>query len=289
MKTNKKIQLIAIGLIAISIFIILIVSNTCLTITNYNLQCENLPSSFNNFKIVHLSDLHNWDSGQDNKKLLTAIEQQNPDIIVMTGDMVTATPDGAEIDVFISFAQQLAGKYDVFFINGNHEYDIDATYPSLLHTPLSESGFHVLKNEKISISRDDQTIDIYGIPWHYFYNKRGDKVIFDLDKIKEFIGEKNDRNFSVLLTHDPSHFDIYSDWGADLTLCGHMHGGMIRIPFIGGVISPEGAFFPKYDAGLFDHNNKRLIVSRGLGNGNRGIRFLNPPEMVVITLKTTQR
>ncbi|WDC83435.1 hypothetical protein PL321_11895 [Caloramator sp. mosi_1] len=98
------------------------------------------------------------------------------------------------------------------------------------------------------------------------------------------MGKIDDRTYNILLTHNPLYFKTYSSWGADLTLCGHIHGGIIRIPFIGGFLSPERVFFPKYNAGKYEINNNILIVNRGLGNGDFGLRFNNRPEVTVITL-----
>lgn len=98
------------------------------------------------------------------------------------------------------------------------------------------------------------------------------------------MGVYDSAQYGVLLAHNPLCFDSYAKWGADLTLCGHVHGGMIRLPFAGGLLSPEREFFPKYSAGIYEHSGKKMIVSRGLGSGTFGIRILNRPEIVVITL-----
>ena len=95
---------------------------------------------------------------------------------------------------------------------------------------------------------------------------------------------KAPEGYTILLAHNPNYFDVYADWGADLSLSGHIHGGMIRLPLIGGVLSPETLLFPKYDAGVFENGAAKMILSRGLGRGRMGIRLFNPPEVVSITL-----
>ena len=85
-----------------------------------------------------------------------------------------------------------------------------------------------------------------------------------------------------MLAHHPAYFDAYASWGADLTLSGHLHGGMIRLPFVGGLVSPQMRLFPKYDKGLYTKKGKKLIVSAGLANHTVNIRINNPPELVVI-------
>lgn len=94
----------------------------------------------------------------------------------------------------------------------------------------------------------------------------------------------NEKEYNILLAHNPLYFDIYAKHNVDLTLSGHVHGGMIRLPFIGGVLSPERKFFPKYNSGIYSINNKKLIVSRGMGHSKPGIRIFNMPEIVSITL-----
>jgi predicted MPP superfamily phosphohydrolase len=104
--------------------------------------------------------------------------------------------------------------------------------------------------------------------------------------MEEVLGKPEPAGFNLLLAHDPVNFEVYSEWGSDLTLCGHMHGGMIRLPFLGAVFSPEKKLFPKYGEGVFSSLQNTMIVNRGLGNGRIGFRFLNRPELTVITLKS---
>jgi len=270
---------------------IFIISNTMLTVSGYDLEYASLPSSFDGFRIVHLSDLHSTRFGAGNQRLLKAIEKQRPDIIVMTGDMINSTDQ--EYSIFISLAEQLASKYKVYFVVGNHEQSLKDNQLQLLYSELTNAGVYVLNNEKMAIEKDDDSINIHGMWFNLRYysdqtnqyiRDNPDDYYFTLDRMKGVMDVHDDNQFSILLTHNPLYFDTYSQWGADLTLCGHIHGGMIRLPFLGGVYSPERTYFPEYDAGLFTSADKRMIVSKGLGNGKLGFRFLNCPEIVVITL-----
>ncbi|SHH94836.1 metallophosphoesterase [Clostridium grantii] len=90
---------------------------------------------------------------------------------------------------------------------------------------------------------------------------------------------------NILLVHNPKYFEKYSNWGADLIFSGHVHGGIIRLPYLGGLLSPDRRFFPKYDNGVYENNGNKMIVSRGLGNSHLNLRINNKPELIVVTLK----
>ena len=106
------------------------------------------------------------------------------------------------------------------------------------------------------------------------------------ERIDNFLGESNKEEYNILLAHNPRHFEGYADWGADLTLAGHVHGGMVRLPFIVGIFSPDTFLFPEYSSGLYEIEESKLVVNRGLGKGRRGFRLFNQPELGVITLGT---
>ncbi len=271
--------------------LIFIVSNNLLTVSKYKLQYENLPESFQGLKIVHLSDLHSKSFGRNNRRLVRRIDKESPDILVMTGDMVNSTDE--DFGIFIDLSKILADKYDSYYIVGNHEQNLDDNKLQVLYDGLSQAGVHILDNSKISLNRGSETIDLYGLWFNlrYYSDQRSEFIrnhpedyYFSLDKIETILGKKDPDSFTILLTHNPVYFPTYIDWEADLTLTGHIHGGMLRIPFLGGVFSPEKTFFPEYDAGDFEENKRHMIVSRGLGNGNVGMRFFNCPEIVVIEM-----
>ena len=106
--------------------------------------------------------------------------------------------------------------------------------------------------------------------------------------MKEILGEADEDYFNILLAHNPQYFKEYAGWGADLTLAGHIHGGLVRLPLLGGVVSPMVSFFPKYDGGTFFENGKEMILSRGLGTHTIPIRMFNPGELNIITIKGKQ-
>lgn len=149
-------------------------------------------------------------------------------------------------------------------------------------------GIKVLYNSWETISRGGSYIKIYGLvtPMIYYKDrlreyKRG--VSFTKTDAERFLGKTDASCYQILLAHNPLYFPSYRDWGADLTFSGHIHGGIIRIPGMGGLLSPDMTFFPKYDGGHFEEQGRHLVVSRGLGN-HFLMRVMNPPELVAVTL-----
>ncbi|HZK43448.1 MAG TPA: metallophosphoesterase [Syntrophomonadaceae bacterium] len=277
--------ILLIALIFISIF----ASKYIIQVSTYNITSNKIPSAFNHFKILQISDLHSNTFGLDNINLIKKVEKINPDIVVMTGDMVDTTD--TDFDVFINLATVLSEKYDVFFIMGNHEQNLVTQKRKFLIEQLKETGITVLDNEFVAIDREQETIHLYGMWFNLRYyrnltDKSAEDIQFTPEKMKTILGECDESIYNILLTHNPLYFNTYADWGSDLTLAGHVHGGMIRIPFIGGLLSPERNLFPKYSAGHYEIGNKNLIVNRGLGNGGFGIRVFNNPEISVIILET---
>lgn len=272
-----------------AILVITWVSNVVITTTKYTVTSDKLPETFDGFTIVQLSDLHNRTFGTDNEQLIKKIEKQSPDIIVMTGDMIGSKDKNDQ--VFLSLAEELAKEYPVYFISGNHEQFLEDDALNEFLNQLRDLGVQVLDNERISIERQGQKIHLYGMWFNlrYYRNLNSEyssSYYFGDDKIRTVLGESNPDVYTILLTHNPVYYDTYINWGADLTLCGHMHGGMIRLPYMGGVLSPENEFFPEYDSGEYKTGDQTMIVSRGLGNGYFGFRFWNCPEIVVVKLQS---
>lgn len=267
-----------------------LISNHFLTVSRYSVTSDRLPPEFDGYRIVQLSDLHSAVFGRDNHTLVKKIRRLKPDLVVMTGDMVNSTDEN--FDTFFSLAQTVAKEFDAYFIVGNHEQMLGEKETELFTQSLEARGVTVLDNQSVLLERNGSYIRLYGMWFHLrFYADRSPDadaaVQYTLteENMIDILGENDRETYSLLLTHNPVYFDTYRAWGADLTLCGHMHGGMVRLPFAGGVYSPEKTFFPQYDAGLFTWENQTMIVSRGLGNGNLGFRFLNCPELVCITLQ----
>jgi predicted MPP superfamily phosphohydrolase len=278
----KPLHLAAFILFA-AVFAEILVSNTALQVTRLTIRSKKCPAAFNGFTIVQLSDLHSKEFGHDNIRLLRAVKTQSPDMIVMTGDMVDRLDK--DFSVFFTLADSLAGVCPVYYIPGNHEQSKDAKSQNKIKMMLNEIGVRILENDRTSLNKDGQSVNLFGFD-SYIGSYEPKPSAFGPDFLKKVLGRPDPAGLSILMAHDPVYFDAYSEWGADLTLCGHMHGGMIRLPFLGPVFSPEKRLFPKYGEGDFSSLQNTMVVNRGLGNGRIGFRFLNRPEIIVITLKS---
>lgn len=256
-----------------------------ISVTTHVIHLDDLPKEFDGYKIVQLSDLHNQEFGYENERLIERINQIKPDIIVMTGDMLTNTREvSTNGDVLIKLVESLNQQYPIYYVTGEHEeglyyedrnkYQIDGTKEDY-EEKLSQLGVTVLNDEQVTITRQDATINVYGLKEHLSGDIQIDKRL----------GQSNKEEVAILLSHRPTYFDDYTKWGADLIFCGDTHGGMIRLPVIGGILSAEG-FFPEYDGGLFRKENSVMVVSRGLGNNPIPLRINNRPEIVEVILKS---
>ncbi|MGL5352008.1 MAG: metallophosphoesterase [Clostridium sp.] len=288
LKKNSKLKITTISFVIISILTILYL-NSKLDVTKYNFSSKKLPKVFDGFKIVQLSDFHGEGIGENNKLIVEKIKKINPDIVVMTGDMINESIDNIEdIKGVIS---ELKGKYPIYYVDGNHE-QIAAILSTKIYdsylAELKDLGVVVLKNESVEIVKDNNAINIAGIDMPLDDGTALFKTESELDEnyIDNTIRTGDDDKFKILLAHNPLFIKEYSKWGADLVLSGHMHGGIVRIPVIGiGLFSTEQKLFPKYDAGKFKVDNSTMIVNRGIGNSSVNIRIFNKPEIGLITLK----
>lgn len=283
---NKKIKNVTLILLFFTVMAIMIYrDNNVLQVSRYKIKSDKIPANFHGFQILQLSDLHNKSFGKNNTALLEKIHRENPDIVVMTGDMINAK--NPKIPVFLSLAKAISKDYDTYYILGNHELYINQDEVNKMISELTTFGVKVLNNEHVVLSKGKDYVNLYGF-WSYFVyntdNEHSSNVNFGFQQINDTLGKIDDKAYNILLTHNPLYFQTYADWGADLTLAGHIHGGVIRIPFLGGLLSPEVKLFPEYDSGFYNMNKKELIVNRGLGNSSAILRILNRPEISVITL-----
>lgn len=286
---KKSFIITVVFLLVLIIAILIYFDNNVLQVSQYTISSNKIPASFNGFKILQLSDLHSKKFGKDNDRLIKKINEEKPDIIVMTGDMVDRKD--TNYNNFMSLARVLSKSYETYYIVGNHEQSLSEDKQRFLLDKLKEIGVRVLDNEKVEITKGSDSINLYGLWINLRYYKDENNgytkgVSLGTKQMETILGNLDSNSYNVLLAHNPLYFDTYEKWGADLTLSGHIHGGMIRLPFVGGLLSPERKFFPKYDAGNYKVSGKDLIVSRGLGNGKLAFRIFNKPEIVVITLKS---
>lgn len=276
---NKSIAAISgLGLLSMRIYL----DNKFLNVSKYEIKSNKLPIEFNKFKIVHLSDFHSYDFGKNNIKVIEKINDENPDIIVMTGDMVNKYDNN--FDRFLKLSETLSKSYRIYYIVGNHEKRLRDYHLNFIIEKLSQFNIQILNDEKVIIKRKNAFINIYGIDIPLSFYKIRNRPSNIEDAVGSVLKRCKEKEYNILLAHNPLYFEIYSKFSVDLTLSGHVHGGMVRLPFVGGVLSPERKLFPKYSSGVYKINNKELIVSRGLGHSKPGMRLFNMPEIVSITL-----
>lgn len=281
--------LLAAGALAVFFLTVMAIDCNRFTIREYNCSSKKLEKDM---KIVLLSDMHNKSFGEDNRKLARAINQVCPDIILIAGDMYTAAK-GQEAKEAQKLMEVLADKYPVYYGNGNHEQKT-ALYPKeygnvyqAFARELERLGVRHLVNEKVSLT--SRKIAIYGLELDREYYGKFKKKKMDKGYLEKLLGKPDSSNYNILIAHNPDYFEDYAAWGADLVVSGHIHGGLMRLPFLGGVISPAMRLFPKYDGGIFEAGNSRLVLSRGLGTHTLPIRIFNPGELVVIRLWSASR
>lgn len=239
------------------------------------------------FSVVFLSDLHNVSYGAGNEKLLREIRNQAPEAVFIGGDMIVGTKK-PRIRAAVELMGELTKLYPVYCGNGNHEGRMHEepekygeTYEAYSEM-IRSFGVHLLENgsEKMQIRKMRFTVWGFELPQKYY--RRRNKLLLSSSLIEEKLGRPEPDSFHIMLAHHPAYFDAYTAWGADLVLSGHYHGGMIRLPLFGGLISPQLQFLPPYSRGMFAKDGRRMIVSSGLGSHTVKLRINNPPELVVI-------
>lgn len=239
-------------------------------------------------RIVLLSDLHNKSYGKDNEKLLSAIGEAGPDLILSAGDLMTSVPEKS-MEVAERLVEKLAARYPFYYGNGNHEYRIyheEEKYGGMgkeYRSVLETCRIRLLENETAQLPL--YGIRIAGLDLRREHYKKFKEGELPPSEINELLGTCQEDWFTILIAHNPAFFESYAAWGADLTLSGHVHGGVMRLPFLGGVLSTSFRLFPKYDGGLFTIGSKAMVVSRGLGSHTIPIRVFNPAELVIIDLE----
>lgn len=245
-------------------------------------------------KIVLISDLHSFTYGKDNEPLLQAVRRAAPDLILIPGDLIV-TKKTEKYETALRFLRALSKlQVPVFFSNGNHESkaqqpdaDSYAAYQRY-RNEMERLGVTVLNNQSRIIQAGGTSVRISGLELPLSCYKKGKKPYLKEDEIRKLLGSASKEHLQILLAHHPAFAGQYAAWGADVTVCGHNHGGLVCIPGLGSVISPQFIPFPKYDAGEFTIDGRKVYISRGLGTHTFHIRVFNRAELVVISIKPGQ-
>lgn len=231
----------------------------------------------NGVKIAHISDLHKRRFGENNSRICRILRRENPDIIFITGDIVSRTETGfSGIKIFFENLKKIA---PVILIQGNHEQSLPEFFRGKFIETVEKSGIIMLENNSVNLKIHGRNLHIYGLREDYSTYKNGESYrnlsVIDESDMVRYIGKKPDGEV-ILLAHNPFFAEAYSEWGADYVFSGHVHGGILRI-FGRGILSPERKLFPEFSKGIYKINKTRLCVSGGLGK----FRLFNPPEIVI--------
>lgn len=270
---RKKRIIISLSFVLAIFTPLLIWDNLRIETAYYDIKDKNIPEEFNGFKIVQVSDLHNNLLGKNQERLMKAIKKESPDIIVITGDLV----DSEKMDNALIFIKEAVKLAPCYYVSGNHEI-WTGLYESRIKPMLKENGVQVLDDEKTYVTKGEARLPILGLSYRAYSG--------DIVKSPILVELAAGEDFTLLLSHRPDFFEQYAYDNVSLVLTGHAHGGQMRIPFTHqGLYAPDQGLFPKYTEGVFEENNTRMIVNRGLGNNAFPIpRVNNCYQLVSVTL-----
>lgn len=278
------------GVLLMALFWIMLHDSTHFEKTEYVVADPRIQKDI---RAVVLADLHNQRFGRDNELLLNAIREGRPDVVLIAGDLMTAKP-GKEFTPALELLRELAKDYPVCYGVGNHEHRIRlyrkiyGDMGSRYREALSEINVKLMSNERRVFA--EYGIEVIGSQIHHRYYRRKKKTPMRDTYLPGILGAPDKSAFTILLAHNPDYFPEYAAWGADLVLSGHVHGGVARIPFWNkGVVSPAMKLFPKYDGGLFEEGNSRMLLSRGLGCHTIPFRVFNPGDLIFLQFKKSDR
>lgn len=246
--------------------------------TQISLQSPRLPENFHGFTLSHLTDLHNAAFGRFQQPLLEEIQKQKPDIIVFTGDSI----DSKKFHHALMLLAGAAAIAPVFCATGNHEAHT-AAYEQF-EREAAACGAQTLRNTYVKLTKGNDAILLAGADDPAFKPRRRTTKVMS-ENLREL--SLNYNFFTILLSHRPDLINVYAAFGFDIVLCGHAHGGQVRLPRGRGLIAPNQGLFPRYTAGMHQVKNTQMVISRGLGNRLLPLRVNNPPELVQIRLCRT--
>lgn len=241
-------------------------------------KAENLKG----LKIAHVSDYHNRKSEITNKAIFKALDEEKPDLIFITGDLIDKSK--TDIDTSLSFVSELCEHTSVYYVTGNHECNVSIedqrAFDDMIKS-LKDMGVFVLRQSRESIALPNGSkVNIYGIDDPYFHCSYSYEI--DGESAKLCDNFKIDKNeYNILLAHHPEQLPVYAEYGFDLVFSGHAHGGQGRI-VNQGLIAPDQGFFPEYTGGEYKEGNTTLILSRGIGNSIIPVRVFNKPHLIFV-------
>ena len=272
--TRKKI--ICLCIVAVLILLVAAALDSRLMVRQYTIEADKITAPV---RMVLITDLHSCKYGDNMQELILAVEEQKPDLVLLGGDIFDDQQPPENTEVFL---QAVAAKYPCYYVAGNHEYCAGQEAFASMTSYMESCGIRILKGDVERVVINGQVLYICGADDPD--NFRRMPMETQLDSMKHSTA---DDGYTVLLSHRPEYYEMYIQYGYDLALCGHAHGGQWRIPFlINGVYTPNQGFFPDWAGGLYKKENTTMIVSRGLARESTGIpRIFNRPELVVVNLQ----
>ena len=286
MKKMKKI----IKILVIIFFILILaclasiwISYNWLTVTHFTVRSSKISEPF---RIVLVSDLHEHQFGRDNEKLAVKIREQSPDLIIIDGDMINGDSENA--DTAVELVRALKEAAPVYYSFGNHEYSYMEAGHEDLTEELEAAGAVVLNYQSIDIDVKGNQIRLGGLYEYGF--ETGMQSEEENERAIPYLEEYADTDrYLIMCAHRPESFypwDMADQWGIDLVLSGHLHGGQVIIPGVGGLYNSLDGFFPKFDYGQYKLGDSDMVITRGLGSNPKMLpRFNNPPEIAVVEVR----
>ena len=291
--TRRRIILFAV--IVVLLILAIFAFDTRLLIRQYTIEADETDTPI---RIALVTDLHSCDYGENQIDLIAAINAQNPDILLLGGDIFDDVKEDTNTEEFLA---GIAARYPCYYITGNHEcwggtYRFDKQMAI-----LEKYNIPVLSGETVTLDINGETINLCGVDDPDVYMVRTDaendpegyiqaqtnKENTFIDTLSALSNAADENVFTILLSHRPEFFELYGEYTFDLVLCGHAHGGQWRIPLLlNGLYAPHQGIFPKYAGGRYDGEDMTMIVSRGLARETTKVpRIFNRPELVVIDVK----
>lgn len=270
MKYKKLIIVIIVSALIVLFFLW---ENNAIEVTEYQYKTNELKALFDGYRIAQVSDLHNNEFGKNQRQLIAKLKKANPDIIVLTGDLIDRRK--TNISIALEFVKEALKIAPVYYVSGNHETGLNRNDWNRLMGGLMQLGAIPMDNRAIEITKEGEL--------GFYLLGLGDLHLTD-DTLSNQNSVIHGDKLQILLAHEPQYMEYYSSCGVDLIFSGHAHGGQFRIPGIGGLIAPGQGLFPKYTSGPYHMGNTTMIVSRGLGKSIIPIRIFNRPQIILVQL-----
>ena len=255
---------------------LMVYQNRTIQATEYTFRSPKVTGALEGYRITVVADLHGEHYGKHNEKLLRMIEKQQPDLIVLPGDLTDSYAERTQ--TALDFAKEVVKIAPCRFTTGNHEHRLPLHQLNAFLSELEQDGIGVLRNEAEQHGAGSEHFRLIGMDCNAAKGK----------KLLELMRDRPSDELNILLSHKPHFAENYEASGVDLVICGHAHGGQFRLPLIGGLYAPGQGILPKYTAGMYRLGQTVMAVSRGVGNSSFPVRLGNQPELITVILRRSK-